>query len=142
MKTLIKLLIITLLFACNLSVLYPQNAAITINQITVNQKISGTVRNLDPKEYANYKVIVYVHTDNWYIHPYAAQGEGLSWVSIGKDGKWQIKTVQREFRADKVAAILVKKNYPEPNKAETLESIPRKAMIIRVLTNTQDYGKL
>lgn len=122
--------------------LLAQQITITIDRIEPNQIISGFVRGLQPPEVANYKVIVYVHTDQWYIHPYAGQGEGLSWAPIRPNGVWQIETVQRRFRADKMAALVVKKTYPEPPKLENLQSIPSAAMVIRDLRGTPDFGKL
>ncbi|MBI1745337.1 MAG: hypothetical protein HYR55_01965 [Acidobacteria bacterium] len=131
-----------LLIMFQVNVIFARDVSITIDKIVANEVISGTVRNLDPRDYSNYKVIVYVHTDQWYIHPYAAQDEGLSWASIKENGTWQIKTVQREFRADKISVLIVKRTYPEPNKLESLEKIPNKAITIKVLKNTPDYGKL
>jgi hypothetical protein len=77
-----------------------------------------------------------------YIHPYAAQDEGLSWASIKDNGTWQIQTVQRQFKSDQMAALLVERTYTEPNKLEKLESIAHKAIVIKDLRGTPDYGKL
>lgn len=48
-----------------------QQVSITIDQIIANERVSGYVRGLVPAEYSKYKVLFYVHTDQWYIHPYA-----------------------------------------------------------------------
>jgi len=119
-----------------------QQISISITDITANQRICGTVSGLSPQDYPNYKIIIYVHTDQWYVHPYAGQDEGKSWAAIQQDGKWQIQTVQREFKADKIAALLVKRNYPEPSKVESLERIQKNAVLVKELRDTPDYGKL
>lgn len=113
---------------------------ISIDRIEANREIAGTVRGATPA--AAYKVLVYVHTDKWYIHPWANRGEGQSWAAIGEDGKWRIATVRREFKADKIAGLVVKRNAPEPS---TLFELPRgsyEAGVIKTLTGTEDEGKL
>jgi len=132
---------ILILFS-NLTLVTAQHISVSITDIIANQKIYGSVSGLSSQDCSKYKIIVYVHTDKWYIHPYAGQDESKSWASILPDGRWQIQTVQREFKADKIAAILVKRNYPEPSKTENLERIQQTAIIIRKLRGTLDYGKL
>jgi len=60
------------------------------------------------------RVVVYVHTDQWYIHPYVGQGDGLSWASIDGNGRWTLQTVKRQFSADQVAAFVVATGTPTP----------------------------
>jgi hypothetical protein len=133
---------------CSLSLIDPakgwsQEASITIDSIVANDAITGHVSGLQSGQYARYKVLVYAHTDQWYIHPYAGQGEGKSWASIAANGTWHLSTVQREFRADRVAALLVTRDYPEPSKIENLEDISSDARLIKDLSaGTPDYGKL
>ena len=122
--------------------IFAQEVSITIDLIIADERIAGRVRGLTTADYPNYKVIVYVQTDRWYIHPYVGQGEGLSWASIQEDGTWQIQTVLREFKAIRVAALLVQRNYLEPSRVENLERIQSRARVVRELRNTPDYGKL
>ena len=142
MKTFSVVIGVVLSIVVQVSAVLAQEVSITIQEIVADQRISGRVESLESQDYPHYKVIVYVHTDQWYIHPYAGQDEGKSWASIQADGKWQIPTVQREFKANKVAALLVKKNYPEPNKVDNLEKIQRTAIVIKELRGTPDHGKL
>lgn len=140
MKTLGVVTVIVFLTVVHTSAILAQQ--ITIDQIIADKQISGYVGGLQPTDYPDYKVIVYVHTDQWYVHPYAGQGEGLSWASIKKNGTWQIQTVQRKFKADKVAALLVKRDYPEPSKVKIIKKIPHSAILVKKLQGTPDYGKL
>lgn len=96
---------------------------IKIIEIKPNSRIIGRVFGIDPSQYSQYKVVVYVKTDNWYIHPYERGEEGLSFAEINRDGTWKIQTVKREFLADEVAALVVRKDYAPPSRVESLRQI-------------------
>lgn len=142
MKTIWMAVIVALVTVVYTSAILAQQTSITIDQIREDEWISGYVSGLELTDHANYKVIVYVHTDKWYIHPYAGQDEGLSWTTIQQDNTWKIKTVKRRFKADKMAVLLVGRDYPEPNHVEQIERIPHKAFVVKNLKGTSDYGKL
>lgn len=91
-----------------------ETATITIMDIKPDDVIEGKVSGLNSSQYEKLKVLVYVHTDKWYIHPYMAGGEGKSYAKINQDGTWKIKTVRREFPADNVAVFVVDKDYRPP----------------------------
>lgn len=97
--------------------------SIRILEIVENSHIVGRVTGLDPAQHDQYKVLVYVKTDKWYIHPYERGGEGLSFAKINKDGTWSIGTVKRQFLADLVAALLVRKDYAPPSIVNDLRQI-------------------
>ncbi|MBI4690820.1 MAG: hypothetical protein HY754_11250 [Nitrospirae bacterium] len=97
--------------------------SITILKIESDNFIKGKVEGLRPEEYANYKVIVYVKTDKWYIHPYERGGAGRSYANINQDGTWTIGTVKREFPADYVAALLVRSDYTPPSTVAILGTL-------------------
>jgi hypothetical protein len=103
---------------------------IYVDSIERDQMIQGHVSGLSPQSYNDYKVIVYAKTDTWYIHPYAGQGEGLSWAAIRPDGRWVIQTVARQFQAEGLAVLLVKRNLPESNKVGNPNQIPAVAKLI------------
>jgi hypothetical protein len=126
---------------------YSAEMTISINDIIANDHIAGTVTGLDAAEAVNYCVVVYIHTDTWYIHPFANGGVGKSWAEI-RDGKaWRISTVKRDFPADSMAAVLLKRSAKDecsaPTKPDTVESIPREeSMTIKRLAGTEDFKKL
>jgi hypothetical protein len=115
---------------------------ISIQEIRANESISGTVKGLLADDHIKYKVLVYVLTDQWYIHPYADQDEGLSWASITKGGSWRIPTVQRQFKASAIAALLVERSFVEPNSTIDLSRIPYLTIHNKNLKGTGDFGKL
>ena len=119
-----------------------QPLSITIDQIRENETISGYITGLETSDYSSYKVIVYVQTDQWYIHPYAGQDEGLSWAAIRDDNTWEIETVRRGFSARQIAALLVRRNYPEPSYVGNIQRIPHEAIVVKDLRGTSDFGKL
>ncbi len=137
-----SLVLLAILCLAIASEAHAQDVEISIETIESNQIISGFVRGLEAEEIPRHRVVVYVHTDMWYIHPYAGQGEGLSWAAIQKDGKWVIETVRRKFRADKLGAVVVNENYPVPDRTKYLERIQNPAITIKNLKGTDDYGKL
>jgi hypothetical protein len=116
--------------------------AISIDTIAEDVAIGGTVRGFPPEVLQNSRIVVYVLTDQWYIHPFADGGNGKSWAYISPDGKWTIGTVKREFAAKKLAALLLPTSFRAPPTTRTLTSLPSKALVIRELTGTADEGKL
>ncbi len=122
-----------------------QKVTIKIDEIEQDEYIRGKVANFDspPK----YKVLVYVHTDKWYIHPYAGQDEGSSWAAIKEDGNWTIPTVKRKFKANRIAALVVDPSVAEnaPNDLENIEKIKNHVVIIYTIEDMKTkgwYGKL
>jgi hypothetical protein len=103
---------------------------IRIDKIKEDEFIKGKVSNIDSPE--KYKVLVYVHTDKWYVHPFAGQGEGKSWAGVKKDGSWSLQTVKREFTANKIVALIVDSLTAEdaPSTLENIEKIKCNAVII------------
>lgn len=121
---------------------HAQNATITIDRIDSNKAISGRVHGLAAADVGKVKVIVYVQTDRWYIHPYAGQGEGNSWAVVAPSGGWKLPTVKRDFPATSVSALLVERGFPEPATLQSLANIPSITSVTRVLRGTPDFGKL
>jgi hypothetical protein len=74
--------------------------------------IAGTVSGVKTE---SYKVIIFAHTDRWYVQPYIDAPD----TSIGSDGKWESDThLGLEY-----AALLVKPSYKPPATAATLPAV-------------------
>ena len=127
-------------------IMYPilaqQIPAISIDKIERNKFIKGKVSGINPSEYEKLKVLVYVHTDFWYIHPYEVGGAGKSYAKINSDSTWQIGTVRREWPSNQVAALVVDKNYKPKFKISSIEEIPALALIIKDLEHSEDEWDL
>ena len=132
-KFLLGVLLSTVLCIGTLIIVHPitaQGPAIIINEIETNKHIKGRVSGLTNPQ--NYKVIVYVHTDKWYIHPFAGSDEGSSWAAIDKNGNWSIPTKKREHNANSIAALVVDLDVAKkaPDKLDNIERITKHAIII------------
>ncbi len=120
------------------------SATIEITDIQQDNLISGKVSGLKGP-LSHYKVVVYVKTDRWYVHPFASGGPGRSYAEIEDDGTWEIQTVLREFPASAVAAAVVAKDYPAPSRMGSMGAIKAKAKVIlnkKALKNKDFLGKL
>jgi hypothetical protein len=122
---------------------------VTIDNIISGSQIEGTVSNLAAAKLATSCIVVYVHTDMWYIHPYANGGAGSSFAWIAQNGKWSIPTVKRQFPADMIAALVVPdcKDVPaRPNVPATTPdtaTIKSMAVVTKALPpGSPDFGKL
>jgi len=73
------------------------------SQIYIRGKITGLAK----EEFSKYKIVAYVLTDQWYIHPFAEDVAGKGYASIDREGNWELQTVWRGFQAYKVAFLLV-----------------------------------
>ncbi len=113
---------------------------IEIESIKPDQEISGRVEGVGAV--SSYKVVVYVKTDQWYIHPFSSGGVGRSYAEIAEDGSWSIPTVERGFPASQIAALVVKRDASPPSRTDAIAGIDAIARIVRELTGTDDYGKL
>lgn len=89
--------------------------SIEIAKFRSGSYIEGKVNGLGTNDFKKYKVLVYVLTDKWYIHPYAENRAGRGFANIDNQGKWRIETVWRGYQAYKVTFLLVSKEfYPPP----------------------------
>lgn len=105
-----------------------QGQKVTISDIVANEVIMGNVT--DPSLRQGNEVVVYVHTNQWYIHPYAGQGEGMSFASIDPDGHWSLPTVKRQFKANRVAALVVPRGTALPDQTAMLAALKPKALCV------------
>lgn len=91
-----------------------KNTQIFVDKIVKNEAITGHVRGLPTNVINNYKVVFYVKTNRWYVHPYKYQPNqeaGLSFAKLNANGEYSIKTLRRDVPAKKMVAILVPNNY-------------------------------
>jgi hypothetical protein len=88
---------------------------VSIDSIVANQHIAGHVSGLPLEAYKKFKVVFYVKTNVWYVHPYAyyqGQEEGYSYANLKSDGTFRIQTLRRAVPAKELAVVLV----PQPFK--------------------------
>lgn len=115
---------------------------IGLADIEAGKRVTGFVTGLSDAERATHKVLVYVYTDQWHIHPRAKGGAGKSFSMIGADGKWEVPSVRGKANAVRVGAVVVALDYTPPEKIKQLADIPHASITIRNIKDTPDYGKL
>lgn len=71
--------------------------------------ISGKIITEKPCNYDEYKVVAYVKTDIWYVHPWVG-----TFASINKDGSWELESVNRTPSPTQVGVFLIDKDYVSP----------------------------
>lgn len=91
-----------------------KNTEVTIDSIVANEHIKGHITGLPTEALEKFKVVFYVKTNRWYIHPYAyyeGQEEGYSYSNLGANGEFSVKTIKRAVPSKELAAVLVPKQF-------------------------------
>lgn len=91
-----------------------KNAWVTVDQIIPNETIKGHVTGLGPDDMEKFKVVFYVKTNRWYVHPYAyyeGQQEGYSYANLNAFGEFSVKTIKRAIPSKELAAVVVPKQF-------------------------------
>ena len=101
---------------------------VTITNIVADSAVQGTTAGLPAQMQGKACVILYVHTDLWYIHPYANAGLGQSFTMVDPQGNWQLETVQRHFPANRVAVIVM-------SDANACQNAPERTADVRRIQN-------
>lgn len=86
-----------------------KKAEINVTEIVKNNHIKGFVTGLAESSLEDFKMIFYVKTNNWYVHPYQYnqnQPTGYSYSDLTTGGNFWIRSVFR-VPAKEMAAILV-----------------------------------
>lgn len=98
-------------YACN-------NSEVIIDSISRNEWIKGHVNGIPTEALSKMKMVFFVKTNRWYVHPYTyteGQEEGYSYTYLNADGTFKIKTIRRDVPAKKLAAVLVPRPYQIQN---------------------------
>lgn len=87
---------------------------VILQEFKQDSHMAGRVIGFSPEEYGELKILVYVLTDKWYIHPWAERGTGRGYATIDEDGSWRIATEWRGHQAYLLALLLTKKETGAP----------------------------
>jgi hypothetical protein len=91
-----------------------KNTEVVVDSITPNEYITGHVSGLPTAAYEKFKVVFYVKTNIWYVHPYAyyeGQDEGYSYSNLNDNGEFKVRTIKRSVPSKELAAVLVPKAF-------------------------------
>lgn len=86
-----------------------KSSEMVVDSIVKNDYIKGHVKGLPTDAMKKFKVLVYVKTNRWYIHPYAwneNHGEGYSYAHLNENGEFKIRTVLRVPASEMVAMLV------------------------------------
>lgn len=87
--------------------------------------ISGHVVGLPNPE--RYKVVLYAHTDHWYVQPTLVQ----PLTDIGQDGRWSNWT----HLGDRFAALVVEPSFRPPSVADALPATGREVLAVATVAS-------
>lgn len=91
-----------------------KTSEIVVDEIIRDTHIRGHINGLPQAAYDKFKVVFYVKTNRWYVHPYSyyeGQEEGYSYSNLNSNGEFKVKTVRRAIPSSELAVVLVPKNY-------------------------------
>jgi hypothetical protein len=91
-----------------------RTAEVHVDELVKNSHIKGHIKGLPTEAYAKFKVVFYVKTNRWYVHPYSYyenQEEGYSYSNINENGEFRVKTLRRDVPSRKLAVVVVPKSY-------------------------------
>lgn len=101
-----------------------KDVEVVIDSIVRDEHIAGHVRGLPTDAHKQFKVVFYVKTNRWYVHPYAytsdQEGDGYSFTYLNSDGTFQIQSIRREVPAKQLAALLVPRKWSIKNESVRL----------------------
>lgn len=91
-----------------------RTATVNVEEIVRDSHIKGTVKGLPTAALDKFKVVFYVKTNRWYVHPYTytrGQEEGYSYSNLNANGEFRVKTIRRTVPAKEMAVVVVPKSY-------------------------------
>ncbi len=88
-----------------------KSTEVVIDSIVANDKITGHVKGLPQDSYKDFKMVFYVQTNRWYVHPFENSDEGSTFANLNHNGTFSIQTVRRQVPSKKLVAVLVPKSY-------------------------------
>ena len=91
-----------------------RNTEVKVDEIVKNSHIKGHIVGLPSTSFEKFKVVFYVKTNRWYIHPYSyyeGQEQGYSYSNIDANGHFKVKTVRRDVPSKEMAVVVVPRSY-------------------------------
>lgn len=87
---------------------------VVVDEIVRDSHIRGHIEGMKEEAYDRFKVVFYVKTNRWYVHPYTyyeGQQEGYSYSNINRNGEFYVRTVRRQVPSKQLAVVLVPRSY-------------------------------
>ncbi len=119
-----------------------KNLKINVSEIVKNSHIQGAVTGFKETSLDDFKVLFYVRTENWYVHPYEynpAQPSGYSYSDFAAGGTFWIRSVFRT-PAKEMAVIVVPSPHFIYNKSSGLKGLLKYACNYVVVPGNGDFA--
>jgi LmbE family N-acetylglucosaminyl deacetylase len=108
--------------------LHVHRGSIVLEDFESGSHVAGRVEGFTPEECADLKVVVYVLTNSWYIHPWDSAEEGKGYAAVAEDGSWRISTDWRGHQARRLAILLAKRSNMVPSRVRPLGNADRRLL--------------
>jgi LmbE family N-acetylglucosaminyl deacetylase len=108
--------------------LHVHRGAIVFEEFDSGSHLSGRVDGFEAEEFADLKVVLYVLTNAWYIHPWDSAEEGKGYAAVAEDGSWRIPTVWRRHQARRLALLLARRSSIVPSRVSPLGNADRRLL--------------
>ncbi|MFL5786221.1 MAG: hypothetical protein ACJ76H_16500, partial [Bacteriovoracaceae bacterium] len=106
-----------------------KSVQISVDEIVKNNHIKGHVTGLKEESLDDFRMIFYVKTNKWYVHPYQYnqnQTSGYSYSDLSHGGEFWIRSVFRTA-AKEMAVLLVPSTHLVYNSKWTLKGLKKYA---------------
>ena len=108
--------------------LHTHRGTIVLEEFRSGSHISGRIEGFAPGEYADLRVVLYVLTDKWYIHPWDSAEPGRGYAVVDEHGAWRIDTVWRDHQARRLAALLTRSSSLAPSIVRPIGNADRRIL--------------
>jgi LmbE family N-acetylglucosaminyl deacetylase len=108
--------------------LHVHQGAIVLEEFESDSHINGRIDGFAAERYDDLKIVVYVLTDRWYIHPWDSVEAGKGYALVAGDGSWRIATVWRGHQARRLAILLVERSTMVPATVRSLGNAERRLL--------------
>ncbi len=118
-----------------------KNLQINVQEIVKNNHIKGAVKGFKETSLDDFKVIFYVKTARWYVHPYQynqSQPSGYSFSDLSAGGNFWIRSVFRT-PAKEMAVIVVPSPHYIYNKSSSLNGLLKYACKHVIIPGNGDF---
>ena len=91
-----------------------KKSSVVVEEIVKDSHIKGHVTGIPADAYEKFKVVFYVKTNRWYVHPYVYnhdQEPGYSFSNLDANGGFWVRTVRRQVPSKELAVVVVPRSY-------------------------------
>jgi LmbE family N-acetylglucosaminyl deacetylase len=97
---------------------YSQRGEVVLWDFESNSHLAGRVVGFSPEECRELKVLVYVLTDKWYVHPWDSPEPGKGYAAVDDQCAWRISSVWHGFQAKRLALLVTHAETQAPPRVE------------------------